>query len=335
MSTILSYYYLITSSSLHIIVHDTIPFVYKQTILACYLLSLPSQSLTANNKPDIEPMQSFINLLASLLICRSCADAILDSRRKIVHPKQSALHVYHSTDASLFSLSQRGGALQTTTNNEQYKISLSPLVFMSIFAFLGGWSHALCNKKFDSYTAMVSGHIINMSIFIAEKQWKEAFWRMSVVGSYFGGVASARFLEMNCAKSIEEKSKTPNDKDASPNNHHFKVIAGLVIFIFASSEKLEKIQINLLTFGYGMIYPAVSAKLGGTVVHLLTGHTTNVARLVGANQLHHKGMKISICILGSVISGAIFGTNAMAVLGDEFPHFTMLGLLFAAAMLLL
>jgi uncharacterized membrane protein YoaK (UPF0700 family) len=268
-------------------------------------------------------------------MCTSCAEAILDSIRKVAaHPKQTALHIYRRTDTSIF---QRGGALQTTTNDEQYKISLSPLAFMSIFGFLGGWSQALCNKKFDSFTAMVTGHIINMSIFIAEKQWRQAFRRMSVAVSYFSGVAIARFIEINCEKSTNDKSKavTVKDKDVTPNNQHFKVIAGLVIFIFALSEKLEKIQVNLLTFGYGLIYPAVSATLGGTIVHLLTGHTTNVARLVGANQVHHKGMKTSVCILGSVISGAIFGTNAMAVLGDEFPYFTMLGSLFAAVLLLL
>lgn len=270
-------------------------------------------------------------------MCTACASAVIESRLKLTaqpRKRRTAPHIYRR-NASFISLTPKGGALQTTTNDEQYKITLSPLAFMSIFAFLGGWSHALCNRKFDSFTAMVTGHIINMSIFLAEKQWKEAFWRMSVVGSYFGGVASARCIEMNCEMSIDEKSKAAKDEDVSPNNQHFRVIAGLVIFIFVLSEKLERIQINLLTFGYGLIYPAVSATLGGTIVHLLTGHTTNVARLVGAHQTQHKGMKTSVCILGSVISGAIFGTNALAVLGDEFPYFTMLGLLYAAMLLLL
>lgn len=223
--------------------------------------------------------------------------------------------------------------MQITTNDEQYKISLSPLAFMSIFAFLGGWSHALCNKRFDAYTAMVSGHIINMSVSLAEKDWKEAFWRMSIIGSYFGGVSTGRYIEMKCEGGKDEKNK--GVKDAAQNNQHFKIIAALVVVIFALAEKLEKVQVDLLTFGYGLIYPAASSYLGGTIVHLLTGHTTNVARLVGANQIHHKGMKTSVCILSSVILGAIFGTKSMSVLGADFPYFTMLGFLYAAVLLLL
>lgn len=204
---------------------------------------------------------------------------------------------------------------------------------MSIFAFLGGWSHALCGKKFDAYTAMVSGHIINMSVFLAEKKWKEAFWRMSVAGSYFGGAASGRYIELKCQGSKDEQSKAL--KDADPNNQHFKLIAGLVVIIFAMAEKLDKIQVNLLTFGFGLIYPAASSYLGGTILHLLTGHTTNVARLVGGNQRHHKGMKTSVCIIGSVIFGAIFGINVINLLGPDFPCVAMLGVLYAGVLLLL
>jgi len=233
--------------------------------------------------------------------------------------------------ASIPSLTRygRGGVIQDVSDDEKYTISLSPLAFASIFGFLGGWCHTLCNKKFDVYTAMVSGHIINMSIFLAEKRWKEALWRMSIIGSYFGGVASARSIELKC-----ERSRTV-DEAASPNSRHFKIIAALVASIFTISDKLEKIQIALLAFGFGLVYPSVSAAIGGTIPHLLTGHTTNVARLVGANQMYHKGMKTSICVICSVITGGIFGTNAIGVLGSDFPFFTLLGFLYAGVLLLL
>eukprot|EP00579_Thalassiosira_antarctica_P005272 CAMPEP_0201897610 /NCGR_PEP_ID=MMETSP0902-20130614/46906_1 /ASSEMBLY_ACC=CAM_ASM_000551 /TAXON_ID=420261 /ORGANISM="Thalassiosira antarctica, Strain CCMP982" /LENGTH=286 /DNA_ID=CAMNT_0048430521 /DNA_START=23 /DNA_END=883 /DNA_ORIENTATION=- len=222
---------------------------------------------------------------------------------------------------------RRGGDIQEVSD-EKYKISLSPLAFTSIFGFLGGWSHALCNKQFDVYTAMVTGHILNLSIFLAEKNWKEALSRISIIGSYFGGVASARSLELKCERGRLE---------GTSNNHHFKIIATLVVVIFSIADmtKLEKAKIALLTFGFGLVYPSVSAALGGTITHLMTGHTTNVARLVGAKQMRHRGMKTSVCVLGSVITGGFFGTKVLGLLGDEFPYFTVLGFLYAAALLLL
>lgn len=280
-------------------------------------------------------------LLSSFLFIIIClsngADAIFISKSTTKH--LSSNHDRNKSslvNAESPHLGTRGGAIQAVADEENYKISLSPLAFSSIFAFLGGWSHALCNKKFDAYTAMVSGHIINMSVSLAENQWREAFRRMSIVGSYFGGVVSGRFIELKCENSTVDKvDKGKVVKDVSPTNKHFKIIAAIVVVTFAMAEKLEKIQVNLLTFGYGLIYPSVSATLGGTILHLLTGHTTNVARLVGANQIHHKGMKTSICMLGSVICGAIFGRNAMVIFGEEFPYFSMLGLLYAAFLLLL
>lgn len=282
-----------------------------------------------------------LTILLAVATCAKIVNAGFTANKSVMqfdskHHQSSKYNDYRNEIAiiSCDNLCNRGGAIQSVNNEEQYKISLSPLAFSSIFAFLGGWSHALCNRKFDVYTAMVSGHIINMSILLAEKQWKKALWRVSVIGSYFVGVASGRCIEIRCMENQDEKRKTLKHKDASPVTEHFKIIALLVVFVFSIAEKLEKIQVNLLAFGYGLIYPAVSATLGGTITHLLTGHTTNIARLVGARQTHHKGMKTSAVILGSLIAGAIFGINAFRVLGEEFPFFTMLGFIYAAALLL-
>mmetsp|Transcript_24184 Transcript_24184/g.50678 ORF Transcript_24184/g.50678 Transcript_24184/m.50678 type:complete len:292 (-) Transcript_24184:159-1034(-) len=288
-------------------------------------------------------MQRIILIPALLtLLCPSSSDAAISQSTTQVVQKvinggrdQIPLNDYQPDVVSRLAVipsstcHRRGGDIQDVSDDEKYKISLSPLAFASIFGFLGGWSHSICNKKFDVYTAMVSGHIINMSILLAEKQWKKALWRMSVIGSYFGGVASARSIELKC-----EESKTV-DNNASATNPHFKIIAALVVVIFAIADKLEKTKIALLTFGYGLVYPSVSASLGGTITHLLTGHTTNVARLVGANKMRNKGMKTSVCILGSVITGGVFGINSLVVLGDDFPYFTLLGFLYAAVLLLL
>jgi uncharacterized membrane protein YoaK (UPF0700 family) len=221
----------------------------------------------------------------------------------------------------------RGGGIQDN-GDEKYQISLSPLAFASIFGFLGGWSHAVCNKQFDAYTSLMTGHIMNMSMMAAEKKWKEAMWRLSVVSSYIVGTASARFIELKYQKSNE------GAKDAVQNNH-FKIIAPIVFTLFVIADGLQRAKISLLAFGYGLIYPSVTDALGGTITHLMTGHTTKVARILGANQIHHKGMKTSLCILGSVMFGAVFGTSVMDLLGDEFPYFSVLGFLYAGALLLL
>ena len=280
-------------------------------------------------------------ILVIVAMCAKIANASIAINNSVIQfDSRHQISQYNDNRDEIASLSLeglcgRGGAIQSVNHEEQYKISLSPLAFSSIFAFLGGWSHALCNIKFDVYAAMVSGHIINMSILLAEKQWKKALWRVSVIGSYFVGVASGRHIELRCMKSYNEKRKNLKEKDAAPVNEHFRIIALLVVSVFSVAEKLEKIQVNLLTFGYGLIYPAVSATLGGTITHLLTGHTTNVARLVGAKEFHHKGMKTSVVILGSVVAGAVFGINAFKVLGEEFRFFTLLGFIYAAALLLL
>lgn len=216
--------------------------------------------------------------------------------------------------------------------DEKYDISLSPLAFATIFGFLGGWTHVLCNKQFDVYTAMVSGHIVNMSIYIAEKNWKEALWRLSIIGSYFGGVAAGRTVELKC----ETREKGDNSSsNGGTGTGHFKIIAPLIVAIFAISEKLTSAKIALLTFGYGLMYPSVSASLGGTITHLMTGHTTSVARNLGANTMRNQGVKTSVCLIGSIVIGGIFGTKVLGALGDDFPYFGLLGVLYALALLLL
>ena len=227
----------------------------------------------------------------------------------------------------------RGGDIQQQDgDDEKLKISLSPLAFMSIFGFLGGWSHAVCNRKFDCYASLMTGHLLNMSIFLAEKNWKEALWRMSIICSYAGGAATARSIEL---KFEEKDTAAAAAAAAVSTNQHFNMIAPIVFALFIIADRLERGKIALLSFGYGLFYPSVSAALGGTITHLMTGHTTNVARLVGGKQMHHKGMKKSTYILCSVISGAVFGTRVMGLLGEDFPYFSVLGVLYFTSLLLM
>jgi len=277
-----------------------------------------------------------LRFLVAIMICARSVDAKLGKRstvqileNKIVRTTNQGTSYATVNFRDLI----RGGAIESVdVDEEQYKISLSPLAFASIFAFLGGWTHALCNQKFDVYTAMVSGHFINMSVLLARKEWRQALWRISIIGSYFSGVVSGRVIELRCISNPNEvNGKEPYTSD----NQHFKIIAALVVVLFSMAEKLPIFGIHMLTFGYGLIYPSVSAALGGTITHLLTGHTTNIARLVGANQTHHIGMKTSLCVLVSVLMGALFGTIAMGILGEEFPYFATLGFFYASMLILL
>lgn len=224
-----------------------------------------------------------------------------------------------------YNIHRRGGNVHEVRSDEKHKISLPPLALVTMFGFLGGWSHALCNKKFDCFTAMVSGHILNMATFLAEERWGEALWRLSIVGSYFGGAASARSIEVTC----------DGGGVGGPARRHFRVLAPLVAAVFAVAEAWEGATVAILAFGHGLVFPSATAALGGTIPHLLTGHTTNVARRTGARDTRGPGMTTSLCVLSAVVGGAVFGTRLLAQLGDVFPHFALLGCLYAVALSLL
>ena len=238
----------------------------------------------------------------------------------------------------------RGGGIQDD-DKEQYNISLSPLAFCSIFGFLGGWTQIICNQKFDIFTAMMTGHFLNMSILFAERQWKEMIWRCCIILSYVSGTIFGRSIEVRYErqalqslddKGVEVQQQQLQQQQKRSSNAHFKVLAPLVFVTFAIADKMnDKAKITLLCFGNGLIYPSVSYALGGTITHLMTGHTTNVSRLVGGGQVHHKGMKTSLYILGSIIAGGIFGTKVLGLLGDDFPYFSILGFFYGCALLLL
>jgi len=239
----------------------------------------------------------------------------------------------------------RGWGIQDD-DKEQYNISLSPLAFCSIFGFLGGWTQIICNQKFDIFTAMMTGHYLNMSILFAERQWKEMIWRCCIILSYVGGTIFGRSIEVRYErqllqstddKGVEvQQSSVQQQQKQRSSNAHFKILAPLVFVTFAIADKMnERAKITLLCFGNGLIYPSISYALGGTITHLMTGHTTNVSRLVGGGQVHHKGMKTSLCIIGSVIAGGVFGTKVLGLLGDDFPYFSILGFFYGCALLLL
>lgn len=239
----------------------------------------------------------------------------------------------------------RGGGIQDD-DKEQYNISLSPLAFCSIFGFLGGWTQIICNQKFDIFTAMMTGHFLNMSILFAEKEWKEMIWRCCIILSYVGGTIFGRSIEVRYErqalqssaddKGVEVQQSSVQQQQQRRSNAHFKILAPLVFVTFAIADKMnDKAKITLLCFGNGLIYPSVSYAVGGTITHLMTGHTTNVSRLVGGGQVHHKGMKTSLCILGSVLAGGAFGTKVLGLLGDDFPYFSILGFFYGCAILLL
>ena len=137
-------------------------------------------------------------------------------------------------------------------------------------------------------------------------------------------------------KGVEVQQSSVQQQQQRRSNAHFKILAPLVFVTFAIADKMnDKAKITLLCFGNGLIYPSVSYALGGTITHLMTGHTTNVSRLVGGGQVHHKGMKTSLCIIGSVIAGGVVGTKVLGLLGDDFPYFSILGFFYGCALLLL
>ena len=291
---------------------------------------------------------SFIRLVFGFTALQSTTNAQKHHRQHqqvtslLNHHRHQRLDISSSSNHYTPTSRTRGGGIQDD-DKEQYNISLSPLAFCSIFGFLGGWTQIICNQKFDIFTAMMTGHFLNMSILFAEKQWKEMIWRCCIILSYVGGTIFGRSIEVRYERQLLQSTdnkgvevQQSSVQQQRRSNAHFKALAPLVFVTFAIADKMnERAKITLLCFGNGLIYPSVSYALGGTITHLMTGHTTNVSRLVGGGQVHHKGMKTSLCIIGSVIAGGVFGTKVLGLLGDDFPYFSILGFFYGCAMLLL
>ncbi|KAL7552074.1 hypothetical protein ACHAWF_015326 [Thalassiosira exigua] len=239
------------------------------------------------------------------------------------------------TELGSAPLSTRGGGDRSRSAGDggPSKPSLPPLAFASLFGFLGGCSHVICNRYFDVYTSLLTGHYLNLSTLAAEGNWRKAAWRASILGSYVGGTALARAVEVRCERSAE------GGADAATKNGHFKLLAPMALASLAIADRLADAKVALLAFGYGLIYPSVTFALGGTILHLMTGHTNNVSRQLGGSlagkPMNRGATKASLCTLASVFSGAVFGVKLMGMLGKEFPYFTVLGLIYATAMLLL
>jgi len=218
--------------------------------------------------------------------------------------------------------------------------TIHPLAFASIMAFLAGYSDVLCVKKFHCYAAMMSGNIVTMSIALGERKWKDAMWRLSLVGSYLVGAASVRSIELSC-----QKQRVESNEESQKSKKHLKIVAPIVAAVFAIADRAigksaiiseggHMWNLSLLALGYGMVYASANQALNATITQLLTGHVTKLGsavsdRFLGTARQWNKGVVTSVCILGSFVIGGTVGGQILSLIPKEFPLFTLLGIVYA------
>ena len=251
---------------------------------------------------------------------------------------------YYLSNHSVTKVGRGGGV----DNNKR---CIHPLAFTSIMAFLAGCSDILCIRRFQCYAAMMTGNIVSMSIALAEQNWEEVFWKLSLIGSYFVGTISARSTEWMCQRRTSLHGKVTRPR---------KVIAPVIFATFAIADRLTRVSpvgsisekqkwnvaIPILALGYGMVYASANQALNGTITNLLTGHVTRVGsavsdRFFSGERKWNNGASVSLCILGSFILGGMFGTVFEDVLkfmplqsGQDSPVFTVMGIVYAVVLTL-
>jgi uncharacterized membrane protein YoaK (UPF0700 family) len=177
-------------------------------------------------------------------------------------------------------------------------------------AMLAGFSDVVCIKRFYCYAAMMSGNVVTTAIALGEKNWDEAFFRLSLIGSYFVGATGVRCIERICRHQ--------------KRNAHLKVVALMVVVLF----NIARDNIPLLALSYGMVYASANQALNMTITQLLTGHITKLGtsladRVLAGEKKWNKGSLTSLCIISSFVLGGMFGTwiyssggrNVFATLG--------------------
>ena len=271
------------------------------------------------------------------------------------------------------SSSSRAAAMTTTVQNHRQRFTdiivrfyfhfSRPQILAPIFAFLAGYSNVLCYHKFQCYATMMTGNIVTMSMFLAEQNWGEALWRCTLVACYLIGSSLVRAIELQCQKCTTTTTTSSNDSSGAPvsqqRKQHYKVIAPIVAAIFAIAEKLlssstsssYKIVVPMLALGYGMTYATANRALDATMTQLLTGHITKLGTLfsdytfgrksaaAAAVESHpssgkKKEMIMSSCILSSFVFGGIVGSKLLSLVATGFPHFALLGLIYALVLML-
>ena len=207
---------------------------------------------------------------------------------------------------------------------------IGSLPFASTMAFLAGCSDVLCIRRFQCYTAMMTGNVVSMSMSLADKKWTEATRRLSLIGCYFVGAIIVRSTESVCKEPIKKNSSTMSASQGSDFRSR-KIICSIVVAIFAIADRM--VWINLLALGYGIVYASANLLLNGTITQLLTGHVTKLGiavsdRLLGADKDWNHGTSTTFCIIVSFVSGGLLGT-VLSHLKQERPIFAMIGVIYA------
>eukprot|EP01083_Nonionella_stella_P101073 286052_1 len=185
----------------------------------------------------------------------------------------------------------------------------------------------------------MSGNMVLLSVALAERKWKTMLWRLSLIGSYFAGAAGVRSIELLHRQRTESELSSTTQKP----NQHLKIIAPIAAAVFIIGDKLIQTSpitnghnwnFTVLALGFGMVYASMNQALNATITQLLTGHVVKLGsaisdRFLGGENRWNKASLTSVCLIGSFIVGGALGTLVLPLTPNDFPIFSLLGIVYA------
>ena len=276
-------------------------------------------------------------LVIALTLCLVLA--VPPKRTVAAFPENLEAHV---ESVSLNNLQQVEGLPGDQEQNNRYQQYISTklsnkTIFCMSMAFLTGWVDTVCYRRYNCFVNMMTGNTIRFATSLAESQWVDALFHMTLIATYVVGVGIFRAIDLTLRY----------EKEAKESEHHLLVVvAPLIVSLFMLADVVshfvrnDRIHAPILSLGFGIMNAASADATGGTMLYAMTGHINRCGKcLVDYVMLSkvrcYKSFKSHLRIVSSFAAGiALSGMAAQHLLprmsGFQPPMATMVGVFFAA-----
>jgi uncharacterized membrane protein YoaK (UPF0700 family) len=205
---------------------------------------------------------------------------------------------------------------------------------ISMLGVMSGLSWVLCQRRFGMFTNMMSGNMSRFANALADSNWKEALFYLSLVFSYTLGVCIFRVFDLDRETPVDEKTfNLPIPRGVVP--------AAVAVFVLADLVDLSGLpagyMLSFLSIGFGIIN-TISQTVIGSITNAATGHLTRVglgvvdSLVLGVPLLKTRGTSIRFigAFLTSVLATSIL-YNRIAASGLTLPPMmgSTIGILYA------
>jgi uncharacterized membrane protein YoaK (UPF0700 family) len=210
-------------------------------------------------------------------------------------------------------------------------------IFCMSIAFITGCVDTVSYHRYKCYVNMMTGNVVRFATSVAESQWADALFHISLITSYVVGVGLFRIIEWNMR----------DIKATDESNHELLVVvAPLIVTLFILADVVAHFVANerkhapILSLGFGIINAASGDATGGTILYAMTGHINRMGRtlvdyLVLSKGKCYKSFKSHLRIVTCFAAGIALSVKAAQYLlplmsSFQPPMATTFGLLFAA-----